>query len=226
MPGKIIRRKTGYRKTRKSVAWYNKKYSVSQIARQAWKGVKIIKGMINCEKHYHDSYSAINPDNAGVVIHLTNIAQGDTNATRTGMSILLRSIYVQWEAVMDTGNVNTGIRFIVFKDTGSSGSAPSASDVLEYTSSGYSIMSPLKKFNGKRFKVICDNRFNLSNAGKNSMFYKRFLKVYDHVRYDGTTANDYSTNNYFALFITDTDNGSTRNDPNIDYMIRMGFYDN
>lgn len=222
-----FKKKAYVRKRKPATSWYNRKYSVGQLATKALAGVSYIKSMINAEAHYHPVTSGPNSiDYNGTLLALSSIDVGDTNATRTGNSILLKNQLINYNISMDTTVANCTVRLIVFMDTMNLGTAPAVGDVLETVGSVQATLTPLDRVYAisGRFKILSDRRFLLSNNGKNASYFK-WYKTFDktHIKYTGTSGTDEGKNQIYLIMIS---NLVTSNLPLVTVNSRLVFYDN
>ena len=230
MPRKFLRRsRKRVSLRRKKGSWLTRKYSVAQLAKGAWKGVKYIKSLINVEKKFFDvSANALSVTSTATIVNLSNIAEGSDYNTRDGNSILMQSL--QWRATI-VGNQNSSgrqiVRIIVFRDNDQRGTDPALSDLLENTAGGFVIQSPLLHYVNRRFAVLSDKVYSIVINGDTAVRHiKKFIKFppSTHVKYQGTTGADGSNWEgalYAAFVSTDATNA-----PNMDYYFRLRFTDN
>lgn len=219
------KKKRGYRKVKK--AWYNRKYSALQLASKALAGVRYMKGMINCEKKYHIAYTNVAPTTSGTLACLTLIAQGDTATTREGNSILARSILLNMDIVKNSNVTDTKCRIILLQDTGFSVDAATlaTTNILESSLVGtqYSPMAPIAQNTNGRFKVIRNWSFTLNSNFMTKRIHE-YVKIYTHIKFDGTDATTGSLNKnpFYVLMVSDQDTYM----PAIELVSKIGFYDN
>lgn len=212
-------KKRKYRKPKK--AWYNKKYSALQLASKALKGVNYMRGMINCEKKYHDVLSSGSADYSGNMTLLTGITQGDAATQRDGDSILGRSIMIRGEFKIDsgaTGNTSQMLRVIYFVDKNKTTTTPTGADVLQSAGTVWAPFSPLNKNIDGRFKILRDRTICL-NTQNPTVATKEYMKIYHHVKYDGAVVNK---GQIYVLVISDQLVAT----PTFEIYARFGFYDN
>lgn len=224
---KTVIKKSGVRKTKgKGKPWYSKKYSALDLAGKAWTGVKMLKGIINSEKKYHDTLISGSVDYNGTINLLTDIDQGDTNVTRSGNSILAKSLLIRYSVIPDVSSANTSyMRVIICQDTMNLGTTPAVSDVLQNTASA---SAPLSHYNNQysaqyRFKILYDKTHGLSNLQSTPAYVSEKLMVNDHIKYTGTQGTDEGKNNIYLVLIS---NQVTSLLPAFSCYSRVKFYDN
>lgn len=217
------RKSTLKRKGRRKTSWYNKKYSSLQLAQKAWKGVRYIRGLVNSEMfHYDTTFSAATIVNTGSNTHLTALPQGDTNITRTGNSILLRSLTYRFKLEISSAvSSNSAITMIVFFDTQQiADTSPAVTDILN-TAAPQSLLN--LNFAG-RFKVLRRKTFILTPAtgARPALEFVDNLNLYKHVRFNGAASSDVQKNGLYVLFIS----SESTNYPTITGTFRIGYHDN
>lgn len=218
------------RRTRRSspTSWYNKRYSVSaspmQVAQQALRATRYIKGLVNSETQHKDfSYSAGTPvSSTGFVTHLTAVAQDDTSAGRTGNSMLLRNISMRFKLdVNPSVTTNSSVLLMLVKDTQQIGdTTPAITDILT-TATPESLLA---LGTAGRFKVLWRKTYILTNVagGSSAREVVKYFKIYDHIRYNGTASSDIQKNGHYFIAVS---NEST-NTPFIAGTSRIGYHDN
>lgn len=211
------------RRSRKAVPWYRKKYSVGQIASKALRGVNYIRGLVNSEMFKYDISSSASPSWGGTVVALTNIAQGDTDATRTGNSIYVRQLMLRTTVTYNTAAAAPiRVRLLLFIDSQQIGDFPPAgTDVLEWTGVANAPLSPLNSDTAGRFKIL-RSRIMTVYADKPIALNNWLVKLRHHVRYNGSTSSDIQKGGIYLLIV------SNRNAdvPNVESCIRVSYHDN
>jgi len=164
-----------------------------------------------------DLVNANVPDATGAMVHLTAIAQGDTQSTRTGNSINVvnLSVFMQFtrQAFGTAMTINAGLRWCIIQDKEQvADTQPSIGAVFENTSP----VVPLPDLaNLERFRIIymseyidamqlmlmCSGSQNLSPTRSNVMKYSTKLNV--KTGYNGTASSDIEKNGlFFGLMLT------------------------
>jgi len=211
-------RKRGYR--RRNVAWYNRKYSVAQLASKALKGVSYLKGLVNSEKFKHDLVSSSTYDYNGVLSHLTGISQGDGEGQRTGNSIFVRNVNIRGSLVR--GTTDERVRLMLLIDKQQIGdSVPAASDVLASTGTAQSVYSFLNRSTVGRFTILRSRLYALT-ADTPTININWNVNLRHHVRYNGTTGTDVQRGGIYLLIIT----SAASNGPTFERAIRVSYHDN
>jgi len=213
--GNFKRRRVGM-----STPWYSKKYSVTDIASSAWKGVKYLKTLVNSEKHKIDSGPAsINVDSTGTVVHLTNIAQGDGTNQRTGNSILLSGCSVKLQIALNSAATVSALRILLFHDKQQvADGTPTIGEVLNSVST----MAHLNATNIGRFSILMDKMLMLGTGSNTTKVIQEYFKIQKHVRYNGTAGTDIQKNGLYIMFLST----EPTNVVLVSYGIRVSFHDN
>lgn len=226
MPGyrrtrRIVRRRRG-RKT----PWYNRRYSPMQLARQAYRGVNYLRGLVNSELLKKDNtYTTTNMDyTIPTVSSLCAIAQGDSVSGRTGNSIYVRSVSIKLLFTPSSATaVNSIIKVALVMDTQQIGdSAPGFGDIYEQTGVD-GITSPLAIATVGRFKILLSDSILLKGAEGTARIYEKYLKMRHHVRYNGTSSSDIQKGNLYLVMIS---NRTSTNLPSYSGNVRVSYHDN
>lgn len=195
------------------------------LALKVAKTVAFMKGMINCEKRYFDTGIAVSAINyTGAINLVSGVTAGDDVNQRSGNSILARSLYVNYDATVNTTagvNATQIYRKIIFMDCDNQGVTPATSDVLQAVGNANAVNSPLNVDNVKRFKILYDKKHVLNGQGAERIQVKKYIPLYKHLRFSGTGANILE-NAIYELNISDVN----VNDPTVQSYYRLGFYDN
>ena len=210
-------RRRRYRRYRpRQISW-------AQVARKAWSGVKMLKGIVNAEKKTFDRDCSNLPDTTGSIQCLTDIAQGDDYNGREGRSILAKSLELFGNLNVGANNTDTFCRFIVFIDTNlqDSGTLPAVTDYLTSASQA-ALRNPNPNFM-KRFVTLMDTTVCVDEYNPNKQ-WRFFKKLNHHIKFDGTAAADASQGAILLLTISNmTGAGNT---PTSALRSRMRYYDN
>lgn len=212
-------RKRPYARSRR-MPWYNKKYSVGEIASSAWKGVRYLKTLVNSEMYKKDNASSITPDSAsGSVVHLSDIAQGDGDDQRSGLSVFARSLWLQIISTIHTTADNTNYRVMVVCDTQQVGDGtPTVATILD----GVGINTPLNSATVGRFSVLYDKVYNLADAIMVTRIHRIYLPLSKHIRYNGSAGTDIQKNGIYLVAVS----SEATNTPTLNYNSRLSYRDN
>lgn len=216
-------RRPAYKKRPYKRAWYDRRYSAQQIAVKAWKATKYLKGLVNSEMlHVDKTYSAASINNGGVVTLLSNMAQGDTDSTRTGNSVLARSLTYRLKFdISSSVSHSSQVNFVLFWDTQQVGdTSPAYTDIFSSA-----IPEALMNLNtAGRFKIIKRQLISLTPAtgGRPSIEVHGTFDFRKHIRFNGTASTDIQKNGLYVAFISN----EATNTPNVTGLIRLGYHDN
>lgn len=179
---------------------------------------RVVRNLAPEIKYVDNSVGASNITSGGAVVHLTAIAQGDTQGTRTGNTVYVKSLSIigRWSRASDVAlGVNNAYRIIVFVDKEQiADTAPSVSDVVAG--------SPIPQFpnldNLERFRVLYfgpikeaarmqtdADAFVLGTPSTTptvNMYFKVNLKPNIKVSYNGSASTDIEKNGIYIGFIS------------------------
>lgn len=214
------RRRVRFRRRRaRRAPWYRRKYNAVQLASKALRGLNYVKGLVNSEMFHNTISSVSNPTPLGTIIPLTNIAIGDSAVTRTGNSLFVRSIVMNFNCSQNASALdNTFIRMVLFTDTQQvSDTTPVSGDIFATT--GPNALVNLDS--AGRYKFLKTWAFSLStqNPAKIIKYYKN---IRHHVRYNGSAATDVQKGGIYLALVS----SQSTNTPTLEYQIRVGYHDN
>lgn len=169
--------------------------------KQLYKDVMYIKSLVNSELHYdYASYTNQNISSTGSIYHFSAIAQGDTNAQRSGNTCLPRYLNLVFTLHNTEGNVFDVVRMLIFrwKDN----STPTIADVFENAS--MPVYSPLndnisgnskdRQIDVIKNKIFLTGGESPSNGG---LLYKKVIDlnppsktVKDHIKFNDAATTD------------------------------------
>lgn len=203
--------------------WLMKSGSVQDVAYSALKGVLALRSLINVEKKKYDVSAS--STTSGNVIILNSIGQGDTDQSREGNSVLMKSLLFRgYLSTSATAGV-TRVRIMLIRDNQQIGdTAPSQSDILDgdFTDP---IQAPLNNNTVGRFTVLADRKYCLNQlvaAQSMAQEISIYLRMNKHARYNGTSGSDIQKNGIYCLFIHDQPTYS----PQLNYSSRLTYVDN
>lgn len=193
--------------------------SVGNIARAAWSGVKYLRTLVNSEVHKFDTSLASSPSTSGTVIHLTGIANGDTLSTRTGSSILCKGLACRWYYTQHASATVTLLRVLFVQDRQQVGdTAPGVTDVLESAS----VNAMLQSAEVGRFKILSDETYTMDSVSRRIMFIRKYFRIQDHIRFNGTTGSDIQRNGLYCVLVS----SEATNVPSVVGTARVSWHDN
>jgi len=193
--------------------------------RTAGRALAIFKGaanLLNAEFKSIEATASGNETTTPSITWLSGTAQGDGSDDRDGSSLKIKKIAVRFRvAAAAAGAAGSAIRVVFFVDTANTGSAPSASEVLNSGMSGFPTINSFDRFN-----VLYDEVIPLNPSGVASAFRAIVLtQVEDmHVHQLGTSNSVANARGpHVFCYIQSTE---TTNPPSIDLTSRMSFVDN
>jgi len=215
---KKTRSKAGYRRPKKQFKWGEQ--SIDWYARHAWSGVRMLKGLINVEKKFIDTDISGTPGTTAQVIGLCSLAQGTTDSTRNGDSILAKYLTINEKITINANATTDVFRVVYVLDKENRGAAPGYTDIFD----GSGTMSRLNKNNMDRFVILSDKAYALDQNGRASISHKIYKKLDFHIKYSGTVGDttDYRQNTIFRVVLADDNANKATSIANC----RIAFYDN
>lgn len=194
-------------KTSKRVRYKSKSYSKKSFSKSNKQLKKVIKQVANQsgEKKYFTVYSGgpQTVDSIGVVTSISNIGQGDTDVTRDGDQVYLRSIELTWNAIVaDTYNF---LRLIIFQWMPAS--TPTVSDILIPATGNpeQNYQMPYNHDGRFNFRILYDRTLQVSQDTYQSrqVTKKYILKGFRHrIQYQAGTTD--GNNKIYLLKISDS----------------------
>ena len=192
-------RKTSRKSRGSSQPWYNKKYSVGDIASAAFKGVKALQAIVNSEEMILDTnITGTTAANTPLVTHLNGIAQGDGVSGRTGNSSLMHRMHSSEYYTSAVANCLCREVLVIDKQQ-LADTAPVWGDLFESST----VLSLYNKLSKSRFQILEDKTFILSTAHKTAQLVKHTRPLDKHVLFNGTATSDIQKNGIYKLFIAD-----------------------
>lgn len=180
--------------------------------------------LINVEHKFKDTSVGNTFDNStGVVLPLTLLAQGTTDSTRNGNSVLSTSIHCNLKVYMHASATLTNVRIILFIDKqNAAGTAPTIAQLLQSTSP----TAHLNMNNSDRFVILKSTQHAMVIGTETRQFVWQWQKNLTdlHIKYDGTAADQASAaENHIYLAAISTEPTNT---PTIEGDVRYRFVDN
>lgn len=123
--------------------------------------------MKSSEKKYWDVATTTSVDLSGSITDLTAIPQGDTDQTRDGDQLQIRSI--KGKAQIQVADTTQIVRFIIFQwymDTNVVGTAPTVGQILQSVGTGYGPMSGYNHDGRYNYRVLYDRTCFLDTTDK------------------------------------------------------------
>ncbi len=194
-------------------------------AKKALRLARHVKSMINVEFKFLDfNATAAGQPESVTLGQVSNIAQGDGGSARDGNQVKLTGIYLTYMWTISASATNTQVRVLLVLDKQTNGVIYAAGDLLHDTSINDNIVSPYNLDNKYRFRVLYDRVHHLSDNGNQSVSVKRYIKMNEKLRFDGTTADIANLTSSSITLVTMS--SETTNVPLITRNVRLRYVDN
>lgn len=187
-----------------------------QFARKVRKVMQSVQ-----EKKYWPYTSNISVSSAGYLLHLTNIAQGDSDTTRDGDALNLKSILINLSAAAgDTYNI---MRYTIFQWLPSSSlsvATPTLGDIYQDTTTP--VISTFAHDSRKNYRILYDTSFTVDTDFPNKVKHIRIYgkKLIRQVQYVGGTV--VGNNNVYMWAVSDS---GAATHPSVTYVGKTNFTD-
>lgn len=197
----------------------------ADFAGVVWKYGKYALAAINAEEK--ESYVLVKDGaTASFIQFVSGIAQGLDYNQRTGDSVKVTNVRMEYVLV---GNVTAGAnisRLIILRDFMNQGSQPVNSDIFQDTSTATAtIASPYLHNLADRFEVLYDQVETQTYTSESTLVHRRIgMAINDHVLFKGTSAatSDSWQGAFYVVFITD----QAVNAPKLTLSIMFNYVDN
>lgn len=219
------RRRTSYRRYNRrsqSTSLLSQAQQTALLARRAWAGLKYLRTLVNVEhKKYDAQHTATVGTSPTSIFDPTAIAQGDTDQSRNGNSILCKSLYVKGSVSLHASATATQVRILVSRDKQQvSDTAPSFTDIIDPTFSD-NIHAPLNNETVGRFQILADFVITVDSNTPVKEF-KIYRKMLAHMRFNGVASTDIQKG---GIYVSAVSNDQT-NQPTVLASGRLVFVDN
>lgn len=176
---------------------------------------------INSELKYVDNTFSGNQNTTYALSCLTNVAEGDTQSNRTGISQLNHSLHMRLNLTMNTVATSTYFRVILLVwNENVQETAPSSAKILENNSVYF---SPYNVENSKQYSIIKDKTYPLATGGPSSISENWNIKLSPlHSKYTSTGSTSQSTGHVYLMLVSD----QSTNTPSYQIYTRIRYYDN
>lgn len=216
-------RRRRFKRSRKSKSMFTTSNAIKAVslARTALAGVRMLKGLVNSERMYYDRALTLG-SNRSLIWGLTLLGQGDNVGQRTGNSILLRSIFIRGFMSINTAVTgHTRVALVLVRDNQQQAdTTPTVSEIFEADDPD----SMINNETAGRFKIVWRKQYTLlpTSVGQSARDITKYIKVYDHVRYNGTGTSDIQKHGYYLVMLS----SESTNYPTISLTSRIGYHDN
>lgn len=177
------------------------------------------------ESNYTDTVYDASPSYLGLITNLSTIAQGTTDQTRIGDSVLVTSLNLGgYITNQDSYNM---VRIIIFKWKGNSSSPPNVTDIIQqaYVGDVKAPFAPLAHDTRKNFTVKWDKTFLCATGADNErQFFKKLVTFKGGLKlqYLQGSSSATSKNGLYMLRISDS---SAISHPTCNVLCRVNFKD-
>lgn len=203
------------------------------------KKVNYLSSVVNSELKYHETVVTYNIDGAGTIIGFNNIVQGDSEANRTGNTVLPKFLTLNMCAKVNTElNTPECVRVIVFRYWGEgTDSAPSVTvgDILD-------TLNPLSFLNDhntgskgdreRRIQIHKSLLFGLYERANGVKTWKLNIAVNkangkpkEHMKFRSGATEDAISGGFYVLIIGETLTGGVNKNV-MEVRGKLKFYDN
>ena len=159
---------------------------------KATKALKLARQSLNSDLRFVRSIFPTAPDATPSVTNLTAMAQGDADSTRDGLIVVLKSIRLQGIIDQNASASGSNVRILIAIDRLNIGTLPVIGDLIASAADFFGNDLVDAKFDSrKRFRVLYDRNFNMSDTGNhrvNIPFWSKKLST--KVVYSGTASTD------------------------------------
>lgn len=210
----------------------SKKSRKSNVSKVAYKALALAKTtQKQIEYKFHQNQPSRVLTTTGAVDLITNIAEGDSSLTRTGLKISPTSLLMKIRIRHGDNGLTPPIldprgslsRILVVRDLQQDADTPpTVADVL--VTGTVNVMAPYQRLIRNRFEILFDKCYKTNPNAANTVQYDSvYLKLSSNrpVYYNGTTANDIQKNGIYVLTMCDDAVYS----PSLYYWFRMRFAD-
>lgn len=192
MPGIFRRRKRASRKSKPSL-------SRGQVKQMNSIASKAISRRAE-KKYYLHSNGSSSISDTGYIWPLSDVPQGDTDQTRNGDSLYLRTVRILGD--VRAGDTTNACRVIVFQWLDDS--TPTVASVLQTTSGVTAVFSPYLHDQRKKFRIMYDKMFVVAANGNDAkVFDTKYLRP-PIKKVAFTAATTTGSNKIFLLLISDS----------------------
>lgn len=216
---------SGKRKYARVKKWSNTPQTPRQLAVQAYRGVKLLRGIINSELMNVDRTFALGANQSNI-FSLQLLSQGDGQNSRTGNSILCKAINLRgFMQVNSLVTGNTRVSLALVQDTQQiSDTTPAVLDIFNDVNPEAMINRSNTNNTAGRFKILWRRNYNLTPATGSTpaIQISKYFKTNSHIKYNGTATSDVQKNGYYLVMLT----SEATNFPTISFTSRLNYYDN
>lgn len=192
------------------------------LARQAVRGVRYLRSLVNVEKKKFDAENIATIGTGAVTpVDPSLIAQGDSDQSRNGNSILVNGLLLKGTMVKHASSGSQRMRILVLIDLQQvADSDPSYTNIIDPSFTDQ-ILAPLNNESVGRYKILMNRVFTLDTNKPNQTF-QTYFKLSHHIRYNGTASTDVQKGGIYVFAVGD----DNTNQAALTIQSRTYFYDN
>jgi len=185
---------------------------------------RTVKNLAPEIKYIDVPLTSTNVTTAGTAIHLTPIAQGDTDSTRTGASILLKNLTLRWRVdIGSMGAANFASRFAIIQNLQQ---VPDTAPAVSAVFTGSNPVSALPNVGFlENYKILYMSPYlshlRMQTFGTQSNYIEWSWNGNIKVDYNGTASTDIQKNGIYFVFVTN----DTSDTQDFDGIVRIGYTD-
>lgn len=217
-------------KKKRPNGWKRRLQVYGKAGSQLYKDVSLLKGLINTEFKFKDTYNtggslADSVTTTGTFYLLNGISESVDYNGRTGRTIRIKSIQLRAEGVKNSSAsaVATDIRLVLFWDMQPNGSAPTIGSLLE--TGTQSSLYAFRNLNYRhRYVILSDKRVRMDSDDYNVKLMEYYAKCNQKVIYASPSngIGDIATGSLYLLAISN----EATNTPTMHFMSRIRYIDN
>lgn len=216
--------RSAYRKGKRLYNYAKKNpRKTAAMARTAFYMAKRLRGIINSEKMYLDTSALLGAAQSSIT-SLNALANGDTTGTRTGNSILCKSLYFRgYMNINSSTTVSTRVSIALVQDLQQiSDTNPGVLDIFTSQNPEAQLRTGATTNTAGRFKILWRKNYILVPSQRPTVTLDKFRKLNTHVKFNGSGTGDIQKNGLYLVFLT----SEATNYPTINITSRLAYYDN
>lgn len=214
------RKSRKYQKRRKSPFTLSNTQKVANTAYTAFKTAKIAMSLLNVEvKHFDTSATTTIPSGAWTVTPLFQIPQGNTDESRNGEKLRVKSLNTKLVISKASNPSNTCVRIVLVKVPIVSTETNPATQVFN----GAYFQTFRNMEYTKKFRVVWDKTVSL-NSISSKKFLSKFNKLDLPVSYTSGAGDSIEANGYYLMTLSDSQ--SSGDNPTVTIRTRTRYIDN
>lgn len=195
---------------------------------------QIVHGTIKQELKHHDKAIAIQGVSTGTpyITDITDIGQGLGDTQRIGDEVTLQSVLLRLLLFYKTPSFYSAqlmqvMRVICFQwREDSASTVPTATDILQAFAVGYDICRPLKIDNDKKYRILFDRQYELTDRTALGHIVDVFINTKFSKTIQFTNAASTGTDHVYLMILSSNDSDfDVNNLPNVSIRTRVRYTD-